>query len=156
MSLQTQKEELYLGLCYIEHSPRVAASENQCKKPQNAIEVTPLSGKWTPMSVWEERHLDLPATTWLPGQWVFQSVDLAKHLTVIPVWAGISPSLFLPEAEVLWQHQGSKTLVAGGRKTTPIRCQVCFTGIVSAVKTPQQKTGCTPRVSHKASSISPE
>lgn len=104
MSLQTQKasQELYLGSCYIKHSPRVAAAENQCRKPQGATEGIPLSGKATAVSAWEELHLDLPA------QWVFQSVDLAKRLTATPVWAGITPSLFLPEAEVLWQHQGSK------------------------------------------------
>lgn len=52
----------------------------------------------------------LACSRWLSGQWVFQSVNLAKHLTVTPVWAGITSSLFLPVAEGLWQHQGSQTL----------------------------------------------
>lgn len=140
--LQTQKasQELYLGPTYTKHSPRVAATENQCRKLQGATEGILISGKGTAMSAWEELHLDLPAPRWLPGQWVFQSVDLAMHLTVTPVWAGITPVLSLPATEVFWQHQGSKDRPCSRRqRDNPMRCQVCFTGTVSAVKTPPAK-----------------
>lgn len=139
MQTQIASSELYLGPCYIKQRYRVAVSENQCRKLQGATEGIPLSGKGTTMLAWEELHLDLPAPRWLPGQWVFQSVDLAKHLTVTSLgWD--HPIFFSPWGRSALATPRLQDPVAGGRETTPISCQVCFTGIVSAVKTPPAKT----------------